>query len=92
MEQDDTIFVKCDCWAHGIHLDVDNDHKIMYLSFWVDEWYAKKIILWEKLKLIWSILRHGDYFLKEIVLRPKEAGKLRDWLSERLDKWEDENC
>lgn len=92
MEQDDTIFVKCDCWAHGIHLDADDDHKIMYLSFWVDEWYTTKISFWKKLKIIWDILRDGDYFLKEIVLNSHEAKKLNNWLTKILAKWEGESC
>lgn len=80
------VFFECDCYMEGITLSMhrwNDEEDMLYLSFWIDEWYQDKI--WKQIlnrvKLAWKVLVGGDYFLKEIILKRKNVERLKNELS-----------
>jgi hypothetical protein len=80
--KEDKILVECQCGSEGITVEHFDDE--IYLSFWVDTWYAEqKSFLDEilkRLKIAWTILRKGMYLYQEIILTKDEANRLYEYL------------
>lgn len=83
------IFVKCDCWSHGIELtkfkdEGDDDPAVIYMSLWYHGRRGTSLI--ERLKAAWKVLTAlgGPYYFDEIVLTREAAEHLKQYLEEAL--------
>ncbi len=80
--KEDKILVECQCGSEGITVEHFDDE--IYLSFWVDTWYAEQKSFLEeilkRIKIAWTILRKGMYLYQEIILTKDEANRLYEYL------------
>lgn len=78
----DGIIVECKCGSEGITVEHFDDE--IYLSFWIDTWYAEQKSFLEeilkRLKIAWTILRKGMFLYQEIILTKDEAKRLYEYL------------
>jgi len=74
--------ITCDCHTHGFRVTAfleDYWDGMVFLEFWVIQWYADKSILgnlWKRIKLAWKVLRNSDYFLHELILDRDDARRM----------------
>ena len=93
-DSQDSIFIECNCYTHGIKLtkgEIVDDVYEYYISFFVNNYMAKQDkTFWNKLKFklkyIWYILIGKDYILDEISLDEYDFKKLRDGINTLADK------
>lgn len=87
-EKSKSLFIKCDCHCCGLSLESwDFDNDCMYMSFWIDEFYAYQSEgfwrnLWERIKLAFKVLRKGDYFLREVAIEKNDVQKLKEYFNQ----------
>jgi len=89
-KQKHSLFIECDCGCVGLKLDKfwedepENDE--MYMTFWIAKFYANQDTSWDrlkvKMKLLWRVLKGGDYFLQELVVTRKNVEKMKDYLNQ----------
>lgn len=80
-----TLHLECDCTIHGLRLSYwDDDPDEVYLSFWIEEFYARQTgfwdSLWNRIKIAFKVMCKGDYFLHEIILNKKDMKRLKEYV------------
>lgn len=72
-----SIYVRCSCGIEGIHIDKCNcEPEEYFLSMSIS---ADNII--DKIKMAWSILRHGLYNFSEVCLSASEFNELKELIA-----------
>lgn len=67
----DSGFFRCDCYGHG--LAVCEDDGLVYLSFWREGVLPHSRSWRDRLSLIWKILRTGEPYYDQFVIRKEHV-------------------
>jgi len=78
-----SLFLKCMCHGHAIELTKYNDDKYIYLSFWKCGFETDT--LWERIKIIWRLLKNGRVAIDDFVFDEYDCGELIDYLNDILE-------
>ena len=86
---DQEEFFQCSCLSEGILATKFDGENEVYLSFWQRGIHPHKLTWGNRLRLIWMVLWNGSYYDDEVILSPKEANRLADWIKENSKQGED---
>lgn len=76
------LFVNCACYGEGIWLVYDTEDGQTSVSLWDSHIHSKGSMPWRvRLKHIWKIIRRGTPFDDDIILEPKEARAVAEFLT-----------
>lgn len=79
-------FFKCSCYGEGILVSKFDKEDEIYLSFWKQGFNPLRLSFWDRLKLCWTILSKGNYFVDEVILNKRESKRMKNWLDELSKK------
>lgn len=81
-----TILVKCAANDHVLALRLDADEWLVYLSLYIDEFYAHQrsfLSRWvERFKMAFTIMMGREYQFEDIILEMEDAQLVLDFLLE----------
>jgi hypothetical protein len=81
MKDQDSIFLICDCYGHGLLVEKYNDEKKVSLSLF-ERGLDGRILSWrDRLRWCWQILRHGMPWSDYIILNEENQKQLKDFLN-----------
>jgi len=83
------IFIKCRCWTEGILVIKDPDSDLFYLSMAYLGVGGGKIPFWERVKMMWKILRQKRFETSEIVLTSGDAQRLQNFFNQNKSQADD---
>jgi len=75
-------FIVCECQTEGVEVNYwRGEHESVYLSMWEAKHYGgRKMLLKQRFRSMWRIMRHGEPYKDEVSLSHDEAGRLADAL------------
>lgn len=71
-------YIGCECGAEVLKVEYDDECKVFYLGIFQ---LNRRHYWWNKLRHIWHILRKGEPYGDEIVLRKNSALELVDYIN-----------
>jgi len=81
MKDQDSIFLICDCYDHGLLVEKYNDEKKVCLSLF-ERGLDGRILSWrDRLRWCWQILRHGMPWSDYIILNEENQKQLKEFLN-----------
>ena len=69
-------YIGCECGAEVLKVDYDDEGKVFYLGIFQ---LNRRFSWWNKLRHIWRILRKGEPYGDQIVLRKNSALELKEY-------------
>ncbi len=82
MKDQDSIFLICDCFSHGLLVEKFKDEEEVYLSLF-ERGLNGRVLGWsERLKWCWQILRYGHPWSDSVILNTENQTKLKEFLNE----------
>ena len=80
MKDQDSIFLICDCFSHGLLVEKFKDEEEVSLSLF-ERGLSGRILPWrERLRWCWQILRYGKPWSDFIILNPENQKQLKEFL------------
>lgn len=85
--KDKSIMVKCDCGAEVVEVYYydDKEHPEFDMSFW-QQGFHRPMGWRERLRWIWRVLRTGNPWSDYVVLSPKKAKEIADFINQNINE------
>lgn len=82
MEEGERVaFLRCECSGHAIELTRYEDEEEVSVTVWHAGFRAADSF-WDRVKLIWNVLRYGTSYVADVILSKEECAKLEFFLKE----------
>ena len=82
MKDQESIFLICDCFSHGLLVEKFEDEEEVSLSLF-ERGLSGRILPWrERLRWCWQILRYGKPWSDFIILNTENQKQLKEFLNE----------
>lgn len=90
-QENDQLFIVCDCGGcsainFSFWEDEDIESDQVFLSFWSPCFYSHQGSIFEnlvrRLKISFSVLFKGDYFLHDLILSRKDFERLQNYIND----------
>jgi hypothetical protein len=75
-------FIECDCSAHVLGIQFDEDDKIVYFSYYGI--LPHNVPLWQRMRCAYAELK-GDAWKDNLVFKKEQIVEIRDFLNELLE-------
>lgn len=75
-----SIIVECDCKSHLVSAEIDEENGYIYLAMFTYGNGHSKPNFWERLKRALTVLRTGELYADNVVMRPSEGVELARFL------------
>jgi hypothetical protein len=86
MEENNELFLKCDCHTEAIQIQHWKEDQSFYFSFWD---YGRSKVSWmpwkKRLNLIWRIIRGKDLYADMVILDYEKSKKVADFINQILE-------
>jgi hypothetical protein len=82
MKDQESIFLICDCFEHGLLVEKFKDEEEVSLSLFERGLNGRTLCWSERLRWCWQILRYGKPWSDFIILNTENQKQLNDFLSE----------
>lgn len=81
MKDQDSIFLICDCYEHGLLVEKYNNETEVSLSLF-ERGLSGRILSWsERLRWCWQIIRYGKPWSDFIILNEEKQKQLKKFLN-----------
>ena len=81
-EEQDSVFLICDCFSHGLLVEKFKGEEEVSLSLF-ERGLNGRILSWSsRLRWCWQILRYGKPWSDFVILNTENQKRLKDFLSE----------
>ena len=81
-EEQDSVFLICDCFSHGLLVEKFKGEEEVTLSLF-ERGLNGRILSWSsRLRWCWQILRYGKPWSDFVILNTENQKRLKDFLSE----------
>lgn len=92
MENNNELFVKCDCHAEAIQIQHWKDDQSFYFSFWD---YGRSKVSWmpwrKRFTLIWKIIRGKDLYADMVILDYEKTKQVINFINTQLEDVQSNN-
>ena len=92
MEENNELFIKCDCYAEAIQIQHWKEDQSFYFSFWD---YGRSKVSWmpwkKRLTLIWKIIRGKDLYADMVILDYEKSKKVVEFIKKELEDVQSNN-
>jgi hypothetical protein len=79
-EEQDSAFLICDCFSHGLLVEKFKDDQEVYISLF-ERGLNGRILSWSsRLKWCWQILRYGKPWSDFVILNIENQKRLKEFL------------
>jgi hypothetical protein len=75
-----TLFIRCDCHSEVLVIDYDGLFKMIELSVF-SSLISSRMSIWQKLRYIYQIIRHGKPYTDQIILHQTQIDELKAFLN-----------
>jgi hypothetical protein len=75
------IFIKCECGAEGMMVNHDSEYSQYYFSYWRYGSDPRGHSLWHRIKYAMQVIFRGKIWNDEIILGPREAKELVEFIN-----------
>ena len=82
MKDQESIFLICDCFEHGLLVEKFKDEEEVSLSLFERGLNGRTLCWSERLRWCWQILRYGKHWSDFIILNTENQKQLKDFLNE----------
>ena len=80
MKDQDSIFLICDCYEHGLLVEKFHGEHEVSLSLFERGLKSRKLCWSERLRWCWHIIRHGSPWSDFIILNEENQKQLKEFL------------
>lgn len=80
------IFIQCECGTEGMMINHDPEYSQYYFSYWKYGSDPRGHSLWGRIKYAVGVIIKGKIWADEVILGPKEAKELVEFINKTMDK------
>lgn len=84
MKENESAFLICDCFQHGLLVEKFKDEEEVTLSLYERGLDGRILSIKERLKWCWQILKNGKPWSDFVILNVENQKKLKDFLNEPI--------